>query len=130
MWLRQLRHMRAIDVQLYPQHAWQLALPSVLCGTVAGWRLLQSQTQYLVLGVLVLTHFENASALTLVYPLSALCYACFETPRPHPHYWRFLFFYPDQFWGHQEADVLRAVVFPCCPAGIDRCIGIYRSRKN
>ena len=42
---------------------------------------------------MILAHIQNASLISMVYPISIFCYAIFEYPRPSKNYFKFCFIY-------------------------------------
>lgn len=49
--------------------------------------------QFVVYFMMILNHIQNASLISMVYPLSIFCYAIFEYPRPSKGYWRLCLLY-------------------------------------
>ena len=49
--------------------------------------------QFVCYFIMVLNHIENASLLSMVYPVSIFCYAILEYPRPSKNYWNFCIIY-------------------------------------
>ena len=54
---------------------------------------LTKKFQFLCYFMMILAHIQNASLISMVYPLSIFCYAIFEYPRPSKNYFRFCFIY-------------------------------------
>ena len=49
--------------------------------------------QFVCYFMMILCHIQNASAISMVYPISIFCFAIFEYPRPTKTYWRFCLIY-------------------------------------
>ena len=49
--------------------------------------------QFVVYFMMILNHIQNASLISMVYPLSIFCYAIFEYPRPSKGYWKLCLLY-------------------------------------
>ena len=49
--------------------------------------------QFVCYFIMVLNHIENASIISMVYPISIFCYAIIEYPRPSKNYWNFCIIY-------------------------------------
>ena len=49
--------------------------------------------QFICYFMMILNHIENASVISMIYPLSIFCFAIFEYPRPSKTYWTFCILY-------------------------------------
>ena len=57
--------------------------------------ILFSNSEFLCYFFFVLNHLTYASLESVFFPLSVLCYALLENPRPSPIYWRIMLFYTE-----------------------------------
>ena len=48
---------------------------------------------FVVYFIMILNHIQNASLISMVFPLSIFCFAIFEYPRPSKSYWNFCIIY-------------------------------------
>ena len=54
---------------------------------------LTKKFQFLCYFMMILDHIQNASLISMLYPLSIFCYAIFEYPQPSKKYFKFCFIY-------------------------------------
>ena len=49
--------------------------------------------QFICYFIMILNHIQNASLISMVFPISIFCFAIFEYPRPRKSYWNFCIIY-------------------------------------